>query len=281
MITKEFTAAKTQKLGDFIKANIFGAGFVFINNLLKNKDVKINGARVGADTTVFAGDKVQIYYKEDAIKKYTPYRIIYEDGNVAVVFKDRGIETTSLENENTLEKLLGDKYRAAHRLDVNTEGLVVFSKTDKANDELLNAFANGLVKKTYLALVFGKLQKSPVTLAGYLTKYKDRGEVSISKEKTANALPVKTSVEFVRNKGEFSLLKINPITGRTHQIRAHLATIGLYIVGDGKYGDNRMNKLYNENKQCLCASQIEFAFPAHSYLAYLNKINLEAKPTFL
>jgi 23S rRNA pseudouridine955/2504/2580 synthase len=132
-----------------------------------------------------------------------------------------------------------------------------------------------------LALVFGNLQKSPLTLVGYLTKDSERGEVVITKEKQPGSLPVKTIVVFVKFVKDYSLLKINPVTGRTHQIRAHLASIGLYIVGDGKYGANKMNKLYGENKQCLCASEIKFSLPPDSFLSYLNDKNLTVKPSFL
>lgn len=279
MKTQTFTVKKATLLSTFIKANILGAGFVFVRNALKNKDVKVNGARVNSDLMLSVGDTVQIYYPENAIRAWQPYHIVWEDANVAVVFKDRGIETSSEETANNLAQLLG--YTAVHRLDVNTEGLVVFAKNAAAATELENAFENGQVQKTYLALCFGKLQKSPVTLSGYLLKDKQSGMVAISKEKQPGALPVKTVVEFAGNKGDYSILKVQPLTGRTHQIRAHLASIGLYIVGDGKYGNASLNRLYQQNKQCLCATQIKFAFPAGSLLYYLNGREFTAKPTFL
>ncbi len=279
MKVKVLKVKKSMLLSAFIKANLLGAGFIFIRNILKNKDVKINGVRTSADAMLNVGDEVQLFYKDDAIKKWKPYHIVWEDNNVAIVFKNRGIETSSNESENTLEKLLG--YDAVHRLDVNTEGLVIFAKNKTAKDELKTAFENGLIKKTYLALCFGELKKSPVTLVGYLLKNKDIGEVSIMKEKQPGALPIKTVVEFVRKRGDFSVIKINPLTGRTHQIRAHLASIGLHIVGDGKYGKASMNKIYNQDKQCLSATEIKFAFSQGSVLYYLNDREFTAKPTFL
>jgi 23S rRNA pseudouridine955/2504/2580 synthase len=285
MQTQSFTVNKPQKLSVLIKANIFGAGFAFVQTALKNKDIKVNGVRVSADTMLNTGDIVQIYYRDDSIKEYKPYKIVLEDKNIAVVYKHQGIETTSDESTNTLENLLNTngkaKYIACHRLDFNTEGLIVFAKSQAVADEIRTAFENDQIQKTYLALCFGQLRKSPVTLTGYLIKDKEHGEVKIVKEKTQGAVPVKTVVEFVKQSGEFSLIKITPKTGRTHQIRAHLAAIGLYIVGDGKYGDAKLNRLYTHNKQCLCATALAFNFPTASPLQYLNAQNVEIKPSFL
>lgn len=279
MKTQTFTVKQRTTVSGLLKANLLGAGYVFVQQVLKRKDVKVNGARVSRDVPLNVGDVVQVYYADNALKSWQPYRMVWEDHNVAVVFKSQGIETSSLTGENTLERLLG--YTAVHRLDVNTEGLVIFAKNAEAEEALLDAFANGQVQKTYLALCFGILKKSPVTLTGFLLKDKETGTVMIDKEKQPGALSVKTVVEFVRPKGEFSLLKVRPLTGRTHQIRAHLASIGLYIVGDGKYGKAELNRLYHQNKQCLCATEIEFAFEPQSLLYYLNGRKFTAEPTFI
>jgi len=278
MRTQTFTVEKPMMLTAFLKANIFGAGFAFCKQVLKEKDVKINGTRVGWDLMLGVGDVVQVYYKEDAIKAYTPFKDVYEDNNIKVVFKNQGIETTSPHNKNTLETLVG--HTAVHRLDTNTEGLVIFAKNQKAADELRRGFEEGFIEKSYLALVFGKLQKSPLTLVGYLKKDSETATAEISKEKIPGAQQIKTIVSFVKTIGDFSLLKIVTVTGRTHQIRAHLASIGLYIVGDGKYGNAGLNRAYGKTKQSLCANSLVFKFPVSSTLAYLNTKKLECVPSF-
>ena len=287
MKTQTFIATSDTDVMTFVKANLFGAGYTFVKKLLAAKDIKVNGSRVSENVNLVTGDSVQIFYKQEDLSTYMPYRVVYEDDNMLVVFKNQGIETTSQGNQNTLEQILRKDKKskelvAAHRLDTNTEGLVMFSKNKKTEEELRKAFAAGYVQKEYLALCFGKLNKSPITLVGFLKKDARTGIVEVSKERIDKSyVPIKTRLEFVRAMGEFSLLRINPVTGRTHQIRAHLASIKLYIVGDGKYGNTKLNNVFGKHKQCLCASGLAFEFPKESFLFYLNKKKLEAKPTFI
>ena len=286
MKKETFIVDKTQKLSVFIRANIFGAGYGFFKRALSNKDIRVNQVRVTTDIVLNPKDEVIIFYNETDISHYTPYDVVLEDKNVLIVNKHQGIETTSDTNKNTLEALLCKtrNVAAVHRLDTNTEGLVIFAKNKATQNELRAAFENGWVDKTYLALCFGELKKSPVTLVGYLRKDSRTATVEIFKEQEHKSDQlVKTRIEFIKKVGEgdFSLIKIKPITGRTHQIRAQLASIKLYIVGDTKYGNTKLNNVFGYNKQCLCASALVFNLPKGSPLEYLNSKKLEVTPSFI
>jgi 23S rRNA pseudouridine955/2504/2580 synthase len=202
--------------------------------------------------------------------------IIFEDDNVIVVHKPQGVSTT--DDENSLERQLG--FYAVHRLDTNTEGLVIFAKNLVAKKELEDAFKNRLVKKIYLALCFGKLNKSPLELSGYLLKDSKNGIVKVTKTPARGALPITTVFRQISYEDGIGIIEICPLTGRTHQIRAHLASIGISIAGDGKYGDFKLNRAHNFKKQCLCATALSFQFPLNSPLSYLNNKVFKTNPNF-
>ncbi len=256
--------------------------YVTINRVLRKKDIKINGKRVSRDVVINKGDNVQVYIdfdKEDNVE------IIYQDSNVVVVNKPYGIEVV---DESKREKDLTQQVSLqtqtnvfpCHRLDVNTEGVIIFAKTQKAYDIITQAFKNHKVTKIYNAWVQGKMEKKQDTLKSYLVKDEKSARVFVYDKSSTNAKEIITKYRVLKEFASTSLLEITLETGRTHQIRAHLSHIGHPVVGDDKYGNRELNKKFNLKKQCLTSVLLKFDF-ANSELDYLNDKEFCVQPTWL
>lgn len=259
----KFTAAKNDKLVKYVLENIRDVSYSALMKLLRNKDVKINGKRVKSDCKLSAGDWVELYFSPE---KSSAYTVIYSDENVIIINKKSGYASESVFND------LCEKERVyfIHRLDRNTSGVMVFAKNDKAGKELLSGFKNRLFEKTYTAFVFGKPQKNEEIKTAYLVKDKTNSTVKIFDEKVKSSVPIKTGYKLIDYKDGISKLSVRLYTGKTHQIRAHLAHLGLPIVGDGKYGDNKLNKAVGAKSQKLNADALTFHFKKEDILYYLD-----------
>lgn len=290
MDVEKFVATKSQRLTDAICEKFPRIGYGGAQKLLRNKGVKVNGKRVSKQTSVSAGDEVELFVSSPLIG------IAYEDENLLVAIKPRQIETCreneknanvqknyknsalkSQSEQNFVEKTLQDELErqlkmplfAVHRLDRNTSGLIIFAKNESAEKSLLFAIKNRLIKKYYLALVKGKLDRSKKCEA-YLKKDERRSLVYISDEPKLGYQKIETDYQVIKSAGDLTLVKVLLVTGKTHQIRAHFAHLGHPILGDQKYGDSTLNKQKNKRFQCLTASEIEFDFPENDALSYLS-----------
>ncbi|MCQ2564525.1 MAG: RluA family pseudouridine synthase [Clostridia bacterium] len=247
-----------------------------IERILSNKDIKINGVRVKENTTLNAGDKVVCYYQEKVQKEW--FTLVYKDENIVIVNKRAGIEVVS-ETERDLLTFIKQTEPCAvavHRIDRNTEGLVVFALNSVAEKCLLDAFKNRTeICKKYALLVHGRVDITKIKRTVYLKKVEALSKVWISEVKTSGYDQIATEFDVVEYRGENTLLQATLLTGKTHQIRAHIAYYGYPIVGDNKYGKD-------DNKQmCLTANYLAFNFDKKSALAYLNCKNFEIIPTWL
>ena len=289
-----------QRVDKFLKRRLKDAPVSFIYKRFRQKDVKVNGKKAKIDQILREGDLVDIYLKDALLEKFhseallrpvkADFEIIYEDENILVINKPKGLLVHGDEGEkritlqNRILNYLKEKREfdpsalngfipsPAHRLDRNTSGIVIFGKNLPTLQQLLELFrTRDQIEKRYTLLVRGIVSpEGKIDLPLEKDSVKKRVFVSHSK----NAKTALTS--YVREKAfpaGFSLVSAELLTGRTHQLRVHFAAIGHPIVGDGKYGDYKVNerfdKRYGLKNQFLHAGYFRFK-DITGYLSYLS-----------
>ncbi|MDE5722018.1 MAG: RluA family pseudouridine synthase [Clostridia bacterium] len=259
---KTFTVTQNQSLKDFTDCTYPQGGFCFAQ-LLKNKDIKVNGARVSGNVALKTGDEV-VFYTAPKQEEMKSHGLVFEDENVCIADKYSGVNTEGLLSE-LQEK--GEFY-AVHRLDRNTQGVIVFAKNKAAEAELLSAFKERRVIKTYVALCKNRFMAESAILTAYLKKDERTSFVKVYDKEVSGSVKIITQYSLVENRGDIALVRITLHTGRTHQIRAHFAHIGCPVLGDEKYGDEALNKKYGLKRQCLISKRLAFCLTGK--LSYLN-----------
>lgn len=265
MIKKEFITDCDIDLIQALNKNL-GLNFVLIKTMLRKGDVKVNGKRVKQNIQLNNQDSVVCFYAEPEIE------IIYEDNNILIVNKPKHIETIN-ETDKNLTSILQKKFPTCmpcHRLDYNTSGIVVFALNEVALQEILLSFKQGRVQKKYFALTGGNPQPNEI-LQAFLIKNSEKSQVQICSHMKNGAVLIKTEYELIEKiNNDLSLIEVTLHTGKTHQIRAHLAFNSMPILGDRKYGDKLLNEKYNKHTQCLISYAIKFDFDCNSELYYLS-----------
>ncbi len=273
----------SKKLNKFLQDKIPNLSNNLFYKTLRKKDIKVNGKRVNENILIFENDIIEVYIADSLLETKISFDIVFEDENILVIDKPAGIEVTG---SQSLTTLIHKQYAncgylpmPCHRLDRNTTGLVLYAKNQEALDILLDKFKNHEIEKHYLALVYGVPTENSQTLTAYLFKDSKKSIAYISDEPKKGYSKIITSYSVLaKNTNGTCLLDVEIKTGKTHQIRAHLAHIGLPIVGDGKYGNYEINKKLGYKVQQLRSYILKFNFTTDSgILYYLNGKKIKSR----
>lgn len=288
-----------QRLDKFLTKTYPNLPPALLYKAIRKKDIRRNGKRCDKADRLVEGDELFLFLPEDTLRTAPPtfafmhaskqLDVVYEDDHLLLLNKKAGllVHPDNREYADTLlfrvQRYLYEKGEydpkdeqsfapaLVNRIDRNTSGIVIAAKTSVALRILNEKLKNREIQKYYLCLVHGKMPKQSDTLEAFLEKNEAQNRVYISDTAKAGARTIRTRYTVLEHRNQLSLLEIHLLTGRTHQIRAHLASIGHPLLGDGKYGTNALNKGTGFNKQALCSYRLKFDFTTDAgELAYLN-----------
>lgn len=270
-----------KKLNTVLLSEFDGLTTSSLYKALRKKDIRINGVKTNQNATVYEGDEITIFITDEYLFKasiITKDSIIYEDENLLVANKPAGIEVAGDNSfSSLLSGFLGYTVFPCHRLDRNTSGLVLFAKNETALNILFDKFKNHEIEKHYICEVYGIPKEKHKILTDFLFKDNKKSIVYISNVPKKGYVKIITEYTVLSSNKSANTSKLEVIlhTGRTHQIRAHLAYYGYPILGDGKYGNNEINKKFKMKKQELTSYSLKFNFTSSSgILEYLSGMEI-------
>lgn len=298
---KSFTAGPNEngvRLSRFVEGVTKDMPRSMMYKAFRNKRIKVNGKRAEPDTRLSAGDLIELYINDEFFpvgkpaaktakpRRQPPVTVVYEDENFAVLYKpahllchsDRtgdanlvGAFAAYLEAKGEYDPHAEKRFTPAlcNRLDRGTEGLVLAAKSYAALRDLNAIIRDDMMKKEYLTITVGAPPQG--RFVAWLQHSEKNNKVRIHARESEGYKQIITEVTVIRQAGPFALCRIGLITGRTHQIRAHLAYLGHPVLGDIKYGNHKMNERTGLKAQALCAQRLTFGrIPEENTLQYLS-----------
>ncbi len=297
-----------QRLDKFVTKTLKAFPMSLLYKSIRTKKIKVNRKRTEPGYVLLEGDTVQLFIAEEffesdaaerAFMKLKPsIDVVYEDENIMLVNKQPGLIVHSDENEE-VNTLIGhikaylykkgeydpDNEQSfapalCNRIDRNTGGIVLAAKTAAALRFFNEKIKMHELDKYYLCAVHGKMPKREDTLVGYLKKDSDKNIVDIKEKSAAGYKEIITKYKLLEQKGDLSLLEIELITGKTHQIRAHMSSVGHPLLGDGKYGINKDDRKAGYAYQALYAYKLCFSYEkSGSEFDYLSAQSFTCDPS--
>ncbi len=291
-----------QRLDKFLLKRFKTMPKSLMHKYLRTKYIKLNGKKTTPEVFVNEGDVLTLYIKdeffEESKKEYEFMKaskkldIVYEDENIILIDKKPGVIVHQDKNYdadcivNRVQRYLFEKGEydpesdkafspaLVNRIDRNTGGIIIGAKNAMALRVLNEKVRTREIRKFYLCIVKGSPKKKSATLTDYLTKNESKNTVRVTRNETPNSKKIITKYDVISydKARDLSLIEVELLTGRTHQIRAHMASISHPLLGDEKYGDKALNKKYNKNSQQLCSYKLMFDFKQDAgELQYLNQ----------